>query len=354
MRDDVVVTEPFVDTVRIQNFGCVRDARLELTRLHALIGPNDSGKSTVLAAIRTACELIRVGELEMHGQLDRRSVPGVRIGLAWTDDSRSTQLHVSRDEAEWILQSQTVGGLGGLPSHQKLLQPFSANFAAPARGATMIRWEPDAIRQPCALIQEGGPLAVGEKGHGIPAIYEAVLSRDRRAFAEIEADVQRHFPTVRSIWLPTAGGSMKGLGVTLNNGVRAQADTMSEGLLYWLAFAILPYVDPTAILLIEEPENGLHPSRIAEVMRILRAVSLRTQVILATHSPLVINELAPEEVTLLTRDPAKGTHATRMDRTKHFQQREKVYALGELWLSFADGIAEADLVADDETSKSAG
>lgn len=41
----------FVETVRIQSFGCVRDATLELTRLHALIGPNDSGKSTVLAAL---------------------------------------------------------------------------------------------------------------------------------------------------------------------------------------------------------------------------------------------------------------------------------------------------------------
>ena len=54
--------KPFVDTVRIQNFGCARDVTLELTRLHALIGPNDSGKSTVLAAMRTACELIRLGE----------------------------------------------------------------------------------------------------------------------------------------------------------------------------------------------------------------------------------------------------------------------------------------------------
>jgi hypothetical protein len=43
--DDVIVSEadkPFVETVRIQNFGCGRDVTLELTRLHALIGPNDA------------------------------------------------------------------------------------------------------------------------------------------------------------------------------------------------------------------------------------------------------------------------------------------------------------------------
>ncbi|MBC7977193.1 MAG: AAA family ATPase [Myxococcales bacterium] len=351
------MTEPFVETVRIQSFGCARDVRLELTRLHALIGPNDSGKSTVLAAIRTACELIRVGQLDLSGRelIDPRGALGSSIELAWGESPAKTELRVSRAPDAWRLQAQGIG----VPEHSPLFQhslihPLGHDFAAPARGATMIRFDPDAIRQPYALIPEGGPLTIGEKGHKIPAIYEAVLSRDRPAFDAIEADVRRHFPTVRSIWLPTASGSEKGLGVTLIDGTRVPADSMSEGLLYWLAFAILPHVDPTAILLIEEPENGLHPSRIAQVMGVLRLVSLRTQVILATHSPLVINELAPEEVTLLTRDPDKGTYATRMDRTKHFQQREKVYALGELWLSFADGIAESDLVADDETSKSTG
>jgi hypothetical protein len=67
----------------------------------------------------------------------------------------------------------------------------------------------------------------------------------------------------------------------------------------------------------------------------------------------VINELKPEEVTILTRDEETGTRATRMDRTKHFQQRQKVYALGELWLSFADGETEEALVPN-ETSTAAG
>jgi len=140
----------------------------------------------------------------------------------------------------------------------------------------------------------------------------------------------------------------------LNDGTRVHARELSEGLLYWLAFAVLPYIDPTAILLIEEPENGLHPSRIAEVMKVLRAISSRMQVILATHSPLVINELQPEEVTILTRDANMGTRATRMDRTTHFRQRQSVYALGELWLSFADGVDETALVSEPSAKTSSG
>lgn len=76
------------------------------------------------------------------------------------------------------------------------------------------------------------------------------------------------------------------------------ADRLSEGMLYWLAFAALPYLHPTPLILIEEPENGLHPSRIGDVMRVLREVAKTSQIILATHHPLVINELQADEVTI--------------------------------------------------------
>lgn len=48
---------PYVEELRIQSYGCIRDATFRLTPLHALIGPNDSGKSTVLRALRTVVYL---------------------------------------------------------------------------------------------------------------------------------------------------------------------------------------------------------------------------------------------------------------------------------------------------------
>jgi predicted ATPase len=347
--DDVIVSEadkPFVETVRIQNFGCARDVTLELTRLHALIGPNDSGKSTVLAAIRTACELVRLGQnqLSNDGRLDPRGVFEARITMC----SAAIELTCARSPKKW---NAFVGSRGMPPDRDQSLDlALRDESVDPMRGASLIRWDPDVIRQPCELIPEGRPLAVGERGERMPAIYDALLSRDRSVFGRIEGEVRRHFPTVKEIWLPVLNKSEKALGVILDNETKVQAGQMSEGLLYWLAFAVLPYIDPTPILLIEEPENGLHPSRIAEVVHVLREVSKTMQVIIATHSPLVINELQPNEVTILTRDEKTGTRATRIDRTTHFQQRQQVYALGELWLSFADGVDEAALVKDSEPS----
>ena len=106
----------------------------------------------------------------------------------------------------------------------------------------------------------------------------------------------------------------------------------------------IPHLEPTPLLLVEEPENGLHPARIAEVVRLLRDLSRTTQVLIATHSPLVINELQGDEVTVVTRDPVRGTQVKALSATPNFAERSRVYALGELWVSYANGTDEAPLL----------
>jgi predicted ATPase len=187
---------------------------------------------------------------------------------------------------------------------------------------------------------------LNDRGLGLAGLYDALLSRDRRGFAKLEEEFRQRFPTVDSLRLDTLDDVTKSLGVTLVDGTAVAASEMSEGMLYWLAFAVLDSLQRRHVLLVEEPENGLHPSRIREVMRILRDISQRAQVVLATHSPLVINELEPDEVTIVTRTPERGTICTPMRQTKNFEERAEVYALGELWLSYADGDLEKELVED--------
>lgn len=49
---------PGIDRIRIQGFGCIEDVELELGLLQAFIGPNDSGKSTILRAVQTVVEAV--------------------------------------------------------------------------------------------------------------------------------------------------------------------------------------------------------------------------------------------------------------------------------------------------------
>jgi predicted ATPase len=146
--------------------------------------------------------------------------------------------------------------------------------------------------------------------------------------------------------VPAVSSSQVILEVELVDGTRVRAPEMSEGLLLYLAYAAIPYVHAVRTLLIEEPETGLHPARIRELLTMLRdfATSTGTQVLMSTHSPLVVNELNPGEVIVLTRSAKDGTRAVALKDTPQFDERSKVYALGELWLSYADGDREAALL----------
>jgi predicted ATPase len=182
-----------------------------------------------------------------------------------------------------------------------------------------------------------------ERGTGLGAVYDAIQNRDRDAIAAIELQARALFPTVKSINLSVPGErDKKAVKITLVDGKEVSAREMSEGLLYFLGFAALQYCG-ASLLLVEEPENGLHPSRIRDVMTILRKISESAQVVIATHSPLVINEMQPAEVTVVTRGEG-GTLCTPIAKTQGFQDRFKVYALGELWLSYANGKDEAPLL----------
>ncbi len=292
---------------QVFNFQCLKNVSVHLTPLHAFIGPNDSGKSTTLRAINEY----------MKDPL--------------TNNNRFDSLYeiVSQGPAKFAPL------LRGTPCPN------------PGQGAALVRFDPDNLRAISGLIPEGQQMAFfNERGTGLPGIYDAILSRGDDAFMNISTQVTRLFPSIRKLRLKAVSDREKSLETELTTGVLIPAAQFSEGLLYFLAFAAIPFLNPISVLLIEEPENGLHPARIAEVVRMLRKVTEegKTQILMATHSPLVINELRPEEVTLVTRDPEHGTKLTPMVDTRNFADRAKVYGLGELWLSYANGMDESDLV----------
>ncbi|MGK3996643.1 AAA family ATPase [Sorangium sp. So ce1024] len=349
---------PYVEQLRIQGYGCVRDATLQLTPLHALIGPNDSGKSTVLRALRTLSSVLDRALGAPAPDTLGRAAPG-------TMAAGSSVFEVSAASTTWRVELDAEGR-ARTTSFPRDLEPPSLlddadedevttsgtsperpapDIVQALRGAQVLRLDPDALRAPHPLIPDGQPLCFAdERGSGLPAVYDAVISRDLAAYIELNEELTRLFPSVKGIHLGNPSPTTKAIGVRLDGGAVVPAALMSEGMLYYLAFAALPHLDPMPLLLVEEPEHGLHPARVADVMRALRLVSEKTQVLLATHSPLVVNELQPEEVTVVTRAGEQGMKATRILDTPGFEDRARVYALGELWLSYANGADEAPLL----------
>jgi ABC-type Mn2+/Zn2+ transport system ATPase subunit len=340
---------PYIKRLHIQNYGCVKDVDLALTPLHAFIGPNDSGKSTVLMALR----ILTTFATGAIGAADDSAKQGAAIGL-----NPRLVLEATVGDETWRLTSTGPGALAEetLSSGERsgprqmnynqgsTILPTAESLRSGLAGSLLLRLEPDALRMPTPLIPEGQPLRfMNALGFGLPAVYDAIVTRDLTAYMAISAQLAGLFPTVKSLSLKNPSGGSKALGVQLVDGTIVGADFMSEGMLYYLAYAALPHLAPTAVILVEEPENGLHPARIQEVVRVLREVSKTSQVVIATHSPLVVNELHADEVTVLTRDPARGTEARLIKDTPNFAERSRVYALGELWVSYADGNFETPL-----------
>ncbi len=85
------------------------------------------------------------------------------------------------------------------------------------------------------------------------------------------------------------------------------------------------------LIVIEEPENGVHPHLFEYLTKIFRETSEETQVIATTHNPMFLDHLNPEEVFLCGK--TKGlSRIRRADDVKEIRSFQKHFSLGELWV----------------------
>lgn len=339
---------------KAERYGCLTDVDIQFRPLHALIGPNDSGKSTLLRAVRTLAQFAG-GKFSSPNTPFEHAFPtlptkqptflGVYSEIAFYTLSVGEKLVETLQHSGW---GEAVSA-ARIPNEQTTLSghegaPEALASIGPAR---LLRLDPDALRVPTPPLIGDAPIQfLGERGEGLPSVLQAINSRDVDRFVSIRDAVRALFPTVRQIRVPVISNQAVTLQVELTNGTIVDASRLSEGLLYYLAFMTIRDLAHEPVLLLEEPENGLHPARIREVMRLTRAFveETGTQVILATHSPLVINEMHADEVSILTRPSIdQGTVVTPFAETPHFDRRAGVFELGELWLAYADGKLEAPL-----------
>lgn len=334
-----------IETFRAQGFGCLKNVTVQLTPLHALIGPNDSGKSTLLHAIDTMGHYAKGQNLRAipHWRFIAETKGKVRLEASGpftcTIEGTNTELFLAT-------QPPLKGGTQRIIANQSVSESPDASMGL--GGVRILRLDPDQMRLPSALMPLDNPEAFFTgRGQGLAGFLGSINIRgDVEPIQQIQAAMHERFPDVRRVSSVPVNNQTVALELVLQDGIKVLAAEISEGLLYYLAFLILQYLESVKILLIEEPENGLHPSRIGDVIDVCRHLTETkgVQVIMSTHSPLVINELKPEEVSVVTRaDPEVGTVIRPLNKTPNFEARSKVLNLGELWLSYANGKDEAPL-----------
>ena len=100
-------------------------------------------------------------------------------------------------------------------------------------------------------------------------------------------------------------------------------------------FAMLHDPNPPRITCIEEIDHGFHPHALDRVVERVREASERTQIIVATHSPALVNRLEPGELIIFERDANTGaTRIVELDPAQAGKMEdESGYRMGELWFS---------------------
>jgi predicted ATPase len=142
----------------------------------------------------------------------------------------------------------------------------------------------------------------------------------------------RFLPRYKRLSTKVSAGSVQvylhedGLGVPI------PATRLSDGTLRFLALlAILLNPESATLICIEEPELGLHPDAMALLAELLVEASSKTQLIVTTHSDVLVSELTEDaESVLVCEYGQEGTELNRLEAAKLKLWLEK-YRLGEIW-----------------------
>jgi predicted ATPase len=108
------------------------------------------------------------------------------------------------------------------------------------------------------------------------------------------------------------------------------ASVLSDGTLRFICMATL-LLQPRlpSVILVDEPELGLHPYAISVLANLLQSAAKRTQVLISTQSVTLVNHFEPHDVVVVEREESQSVFR-RLDRADMTNWLDD-YGLGDLW-----------------------
>ena len=319
-----------IASVAFRNFKALRDAQLALAPFNLVVGPNGSGKTSLIQALLHLRTLSRlpVAESPPPAKADgmeivfRFSPPHerieARVGCASDYVCDLFQLNVPPSDAGWReLQPRLARIRSFLFDHYAM--------AAPARRADSAELSSNAAN--------------------LAAVLARWSTERPEALAALEAEFVRIEPDFSALKLRPAGEGSVGLAAVLGNGGETiAAENISQGALYLLALLALAFdPQPPSVVCIEELDRGLHPRMLREARDALYRLSHPSaagpsrppvQVVATTHSPYLLDLFKdhPEEVVIAQKRDRAAYFERLADRTD-LREILTEGPLGDLWYS---------------------
>ncbi|MDX2014629.1 MAG: AAA family ATPase [Myxococcaceae bacterium] len=288
--------------LNVQHFRSIRQLQLTLEPLTALVGPNGCGKSTILAALD----------------------PTTGLYPAWRHQDLPIQIERLAEGGKGAISVRTQRDpMTRQQGHLRLVvQPLRLELSAMRAGGLVERAE---------LLSPTGSTLTNLVG---------TLSRVQQA--ALATELARRVPGIKDVDLvPTSAGFQRLRFHDAWSATEYTPDEVSDGTMLMLAYLALRFQKHRPdVITVEEPERGLHPYLLGELVKFLRELATGPepmQVVLATHSPELLEHLKPEEVRFLSRDPQDGNVTVRAidtsesDWPRYFREYED--QLGSAWLS---------------------
>ena len=134
-------------------------------------------------------------------------------------------------------------------------------------------------------------------GSNLPWVIEDLRSKGKNRFDDWVRHLQTALPDLVDVrTVEREDDKHRYLKVCYRNGLEVPSWMVSDGTLRLLALTLPAYLrDLTGVYLIEEPENGIHPGAVETLFQSLSSV-YDAQILLATHSPVILSQARLEQV----------------------------------------------------------
>lgn len=353
-----------LDKVDVEGFKSLKNISLQLKDINILIGANGSGKSNLLdffemLSFMMSGSLRRYvshkgggNELLFHGAKRTPSI-GSTLSFGSATGRNDYQFRLSHTEADTLafgeerykftrneqplsdwrnlgighMEAKIVNPELGTPAHitsgmMKRCEVYQFHDTS-STSRFKNSWDADDARY---LRAHGGNL---------PAILLMLRNDYYHNYQEIVHLMNRMLPIFKDFELDEDNGRTKLRWVS-----QADADKSfgawqtSDGSLRLMALTTLlcmPSDLQPDIILLDEPELGLHPDAIAFVAEMIKGVGINKQLVVATQSPLLLNEFVPADIIVVEMNERGETELQRLDE-EEFRHWLVEFNPGDLWL----------------------
>ncbi|RKH67726.1 hypothetical protein D7X96_18720 [Corallococcus interemptor] len=366
-----------IEKVQFRNFKAYRSLDLELEPFTVLVGPNASGKTTLLEGLRMlstngapalaknsprvpviASNLRSFGsdqpiELIFHGQWGR--APG-RIHLRGNALNERGVVHpVSGEWAGKTFSFSKPVVLSAASRRQEELR-FYEKLKMELRATAVLRFETAKLAE--SSYSESAIPEVSSDGSGLASALAYLKLSQEELFLEIELSLKKIVPSVRRIRIERAAvehstqrtialdehktqiseerllwGNRVVLDMQGAKGV--PADSAGEGTLMVLGLlTVLLGAKKPRLVLLDDIELSLHPVAQGKLIEVLRAIQKNDpelQIVATSHSPFILNYLKPEEIRMTFLAENGFARCEKLTAHPEFEKWKGLMSPGEFW-----------------------